>query len=39
LHGPNDHIIGIVLVGYPAPDNRLVARAIDHSQFTTWHRS
>jgi nitroreductase len=38
LNGPHDHIIAIVLIGYPAPDSRLISRAIDHTTFTTWHR-
>jgi len=36
--GPNDHVVGVVLAGYPAPDNRLITRPIDHSEFTTWRR-
>jgi nitroreductase len=36
--GRDDHVIGIVLAGYPAPDNRLISRPIDHSAFTTWYR-
>jgi nitroreductase len=36
--GPHDHVIGIVLAGYPTPDNRLISRPIDHAAFTTWYR-
>jgi nitroreductase len=35
--GRDDHVIGIVLAGYAAAENRLISRPIDHSPFTTWH--
>jgi nitroreductase len=36
--GPGDRVIGIVLAGHPAPDNRLISRPIDHAAFTSWYR-
>lgn len=36
--GRDDHVLGIVLAGYPAPENRLISRPIDHAAFTTWYR-
>lgn len=38
LTGANDRVIGIILVGYPSPDNRVPERQLQPEQFTTWHR-